>query len=163
MKTSRLELNSRHFLLLCLLLVGLALRLVDLGRIPPFGEEAVHLLGASVRAGEASPFWTTAEHPGNMASFNLTWPLLQIFGSSAAVGRVVTATAGSLLVLLVLLLRKREDTSSRSRWQGCSRCPRSPSPCPEQPAAPSPLHWGSHSRCSLTCMRTGQHLGQEPP
>ncbi len=44
----------------------------------------------------------------NMVSFNLTWPLLQVFGSSAGAGRVVSAAAGSLLILSVLLLRKRE-------------------------------------------------------
>lgn len=108
MKTSRVELRSEHFFLLCLLLVAIALRMVDLGRIPPFGEEAVHLLRAAARAGEASPFWTKAENPANMVFFNLTWPLLQVFGSSPAVGRIASAAAGSLLILSVLLLRKRE-------------------------------------------------------
>ena len=107
MKASRFELRSEHFLLLCLLLIALALRLVDLGGIPPFGEEAVHLLEATARAGEASPFWTAGDHPSNMVFFNMTWPLLQAFGTSEGVGRLVSAAAGTLLVLSVMLLRKQ--------------------------------------------------------
>jgi hypothetical protein len=93
---------------LILLLVGGWLRLSDLGWPPLSDTEARHALAASALSGNPSPFDPNLGNPPPGVSYRVgTAGLIQLFGSSDAMARVLPALAGLALCFLPLLARRR--------------------------------------------------------
>jgi hypothetical protein len=93
---------------LVILLAAAWLRLANLGWPPLSEAEARHALAAAAVSGSPSPFDPSPDEPAPGASYTVaTAALFQLFGSSEASARVLSALGGLALCFLPLLARRR--------------------------------------------------------
>jgi len=106
-KATRFEFTLEHALWAGIALLAASVRLAGLNRVPLSESEAVGALSALHAAGSASPFWTTGLANLYPAYRNLAALLFQLFGSTDALARLPSASAGLALIFTPLLLRRR--------------------------------------------------------
>ena len=103
-----------HLAALAIALAAGSLRFVNLDGRPLDGHEARLALGAASAGPHASPFWDAASSPETEPGYSAPTSLIfQFFGATEWGARAVPAVAGTLLVLLPLLLH-RELGQARS-------------------------------------------------
>ena len=109
MKIKRESITVEVILYILVFFAAVWLRMNHLGASPLSEAEADHALAAASVTPHASPQWHNGEivTPSNPIYHSITALMFHLFGAQDATARFVSALAGALLVLTVILARKR--------------------------------------------------------